>query len=195
MITVQIPIQDKKNPPMLKFPDRCVNCGKARTETLGMTLQMGVQKRGQAVTMDFKVPMCNECASKERSIAKVTLLPFLLAGLILGLAVFLPVVFLAPAGTSTQTLSLPWIIGACAGLVGGIAAGTAVELIVKTLAAPFYGKLVMHRPLTILSIFSESDQLIGISAKLSRTINMVSLTFENDEIARQFEKMNSLEKS
>lgn len=194
MISLDIPIKDKKNPPALKFPDQCVNCAKTKETMLGITLQMGVQKRGQNVAMDIKVPMCNACADKERGIAKVTLIPFLIAGVVIGLIVFVPVTLLAPEGTSTQTFSLPWMVGSIAGLIAGILGGTVAELIVKTMAVPFYGKLVMQRPLTVFGIFSESDQLIGISAKLLREVSKVHLTFENDTIARAFEKLNSLER-
>ena len=34
MITVEIPIQDKKNPPALKFPERCVHCRKRRRKEI-----------------------------------------------------------------------------------------------------------------------------------------------------------------
>lgn len=193
MISLDIPIKDKKNPPVLKFPDRCVNCGKPKVETLGITLQMGVQKRGQNVSMDLKVPMCSVCADRERGIAKVTLVPFLIGGLVIGLIVFVPVTLLAPEGTSTQTLSLPWMIGSIAGLIAGILGGSVIELIVKTMAAPFYGKLVMQRPLTIFGVFSEGDQLIGVAAKLLNEKNTVHLTFENDMLAREFKKLNALE--
>ena len=109
MISIDIPIKDKKNPPVLVFPDRCVNCGKRKETVLGITLQMGVQKRGQPVSMKLDVPMCNVCAEKERGIAKVTLVPFLIGGSLIGLIVFIPVALIAPEGTSTQTLALPWV--------------------------------------------------------------------------------------
>jgi hypothetical protein len=195
MNSIDIPIRDQKNPPVLKFPDRCVNCGKPKETILGITLQMGAQKRGQPVLMKLDVPMCNVCAEKERSIAKVTLVPFLIAGVLIGLIVFIPVVLIAPDGTSTQTLSMPWVLGACAGLIAGIVGGTMVELIVKMLAAVSYGKLVIHRPLTILGIFSESDALIGLSAKFARETGILHLTFENDDVAREFKKLNPMERS
>jgi hypothetical protein len=54
---------------------------------------------------------------------------------------------------------------------------------------------VTRRPLTIWGLFTESDELIGISAKFSREKNMLHLAFENDDIAREFKKINSLERS
>lgn len=195
MISIDIPIKDKKNPPVLKFPDRCVNCGKPNETALGITLQMGVQKRSQAVTMKLDVPMCNACAEKERNIAKMTLVPFLIAGFLIGLMVFVPVALIAPEGTSTQTLGLPLVIGASAGLIAGLIGGSIIEILVKILAIPFYGKLVTRRPLTIFGLFTEGDELIGLSAKFTRETNIVHLTFENDDIAAEFKKLNSLERS
>ncbi len=195
MISIDIPIRDKKNPPVLVFGDRCVNCGKPKETLLGITLQMGEQKRGQPVLIKLNVPMCTACAEKERGIAKVTLVPFLIAGFLIGLAVFIPVVLIAPNGTSTQTLSMPWVLGGAAGLIAGVIGGSLFEFLVKILAAPFYGKLVMRRPLTVFGLLTEGDQLIGLSAKFSRGTGTVHLIFENDDIARNFKKLNPMERS
>src|SRR5688572_16625062 len=195
MISVDIPIRDQKNPPVLKFPDQCVNCGKPKEAMLGITLQMGAQKRGQPVLMKLDVPMCAICADKERGIAKVTLVPFLIAGVLIGLVVFIPVVLIAPDGTSTQTLSMPWVLGSAAGLIAGVIGGSLVEFLVKILAAPFYGKLVTRRPLTLFALLTESDALIGLSAKFTRETGVVHLIFENDDIAREFKKLNPMERA
>lgn len=195
MVSIDIPIKDKKNPPVFEFPDRCVNCGKSKETMLGITLQTGEQKRGQSVIMKLNIPMCNACAEKERSIAKVTLVPFLIAGVLIGLIVFIPVLLIAPQGTSAQTLDLPWVIAGAAGLIAGLIGGSIVEFFVRMLAVSFYGKLLTRRPLTIFGLFTESDELIGISAKFFREKNMLHLAFENDDIAREFKKLNSLERS
>lgn len=190
---VQIPISDLKKPPVLKFPERCVNCGKPREELLGLTLNMGVQSRSQPVILQMKVPMCKACADKERSIAKVTLIPFLVVGFIFGVIAFVPTMLLSPEGTSSQTLNLPFVLGGLVGLIVGVIVGTLAEMIVKMLAIPFYGRLVTRRPLTLVSFFSETDELIGVSAKLLREKKLVKIEFENEEIASEFIKLNQLE--
>lgn len=195
MIFIDIPIRDKKNPPVLEFPDRCINCEKSKETMMGITLQTGAQKRGQSVVMKLNIPMCNVCADKERGIAKVTLIPFLIAGVLSGLIVFVPVVLIVPEGNSTQTMGLPWVLGSAAGLIAGLIGGSLVEFFVRMLAVPFYGKLVTRRSLTIFGLFTESDELIGISAKFFREKNMLHLAFENDDIASEFKKINSLERS
>jgi hypothetical protein len=191
---IDIPIHELKRPPVFKFPERCVNCGKPKETTLGITLNMGVQKRTRTVTMQLTVPMCNACAEKERSIAKVTLIPFIIAGFVIGVIVFVPVALISPEGTMPQTIGFPLVLGGFAGLIAGIVGGTVVEFFVKMLAVPVYGKLLARRPLTIAGFLAESDELIGISARFLRETKIVQLEFENEEIAREFTQLNSLEK-
>jgi hypothetical protein len=177
----------------MKFPERCANCGKPKEETLGMSLHMGVQHRNKPVTLDMKVPMCKACADKERGIAKVTLVPFLIVGFIFGAIAFVPAMLISPEGTTPQTIGFPFVFGGFIGLVVGVIAGTIGEMIVKTLAVPFYGKLITRRPLTVISFLSESDDLLGVSAKFLRGKNLAQLEFENEEIAREFIQLNHLE--
>ena len=106
MFTVEIPIPDKKQPPVLKFPDRCVHCGKPKHIVMPMKLDMGVQKRGQGVLMDFPVPLCAECERKEKRVVNLTLLPFTVAGFLICGLVFIPVWLITPDGTTPQSESL-----------------------------------------------------------------------------------------
>ena len=194
MLTVEIPIPDKKKPPVLKFPERCVNCGKPKHVVMPMKLNMGVQKRGQGVLMDFPVPLCAECEKKERRITNVTLLPFFLAGLLVCGIVFIPVWLITPDGTTTQTLGFAPAVGALVGIIAGVIGGTVVEFVLKLMFAPVYGQLLLKRPLTVFSLFNDSEAVIGLSAKFTDQKRSLKLTFENDEIAREFEKLNSSEK-
>ena len=194
MLTVEIPIPDKKKPPVLKFPERCGNCGKPKHVVMPMKLNMGVQKRGQGVLMDFPVPLCAECEKKEKRITNVTLLPFFLAGLLVCVIVFIPVWLITPDGTTTQTLGFAPAVGALVGIIAGVIGGTVVEFVLKLMFAPVYGQLLLKRPLTVFSLFNDSEAVIGLSAKFTDQKRSLKLTFENDEIAREFEKLNSSEK-
>lgn len=193
MKQVDVVVPDRKKPPLLKFPARCVHCGKPKDEDLGLSLDMGVQKRSRSVTMKMSVPMCKDCANRERSIAKVTLVPFLIAGALIGIAAFIPAAIFSPEGNTPQTLGFPVVFGGFVGLIVGAIGGTVVELIVKLLAAPFYGRGLMKRPLTIFGLYSNGDELIGVSARYLHKEKIVRLEFENDEIAFEFIKLNDLE--
>lgn len=190
---VQITIPDLKKPPAVKFPERCVNCGKPKEEMLGMSLHMGVQHRNKPVTLELKVPMCKACADRERNVAKVTLIPFFVVGLIFGAIAFVPAMLIAPEGPTPETAGFPFVFGGGVGLVVGMIAGTIAEVIVKSLAVPFYGKLITRRPLTMVGFLAETDELIGVSVKFLREKKLVQLEFENEEIAREFIQLNQSE--
>jgi len=188
--TVEIPIKDAKNPPKINFPDRCVNCGKSKHTVMPLQLNMGVEKRGQGVLMDFPVPLCAECEKKERRVTNVTLLPFVIAGFILGAIAFIPALLIAPEGTSQQTYNFPFVFAGFVGLVVGVIGGTVVEFMFKFLFAPAYGQLLLKRPLTILSLFNDSEDVIGLSVKFTDKKRSLKVMFENDETGREFESLN-----
>ena len=192
MLTVEIPITDKKKPPVLKFSERCVNCGKPKHVVMPMKLDIGVQNRGQGVLMDFPVPLCAECEKKERRITNVTLLPFLIAGLLVCVIVFIPVWLLTPDGETIQTMGFAPAVGAFVGIIAGLIGGTIVEFVLKLMFAPVYGQLLLKRPLTIFSLFNDSEDVIGLSARFTNEKKSLKLTFENDEMAHEFEKLNSV---
>lgn len=190
---IRFTIPDLKKPPALKFPERCVNCGKPKDEMLGLTLNMGVQHRNQPVTLQMKVPMCKACADKERGIAKVTFIPFLIAGFVFGAIAFIPVMLISPQGSDPSTVNAPFVLGGLAGLLVGSIAGTLVEIVVRSMAVPFYGRLITRRPLTVYAMFSETDELLGVSARFLCKKRLVQLEFENEAIAREFSQLNQLE--
>ncbi|RPJ22425.1 MAG: hypothetical protein EHM33_23575 [Chloroflexi bacterium] len=195
MITVDIPIRDPKKPPKLTFPEGCVNCGKPKAKTLPVKLNTGAQKRGQMIQLEMDVPLCAECAAKENRIGNVTWIPFFVAGLLACGVAFVPVWLLSPEGTTTQTLAMPYVLGAAAGLFAGITIGTLVEFVLKMLFAPAYGKLLLTRPLTILAVFNDSQDLIGLSTRFAEGRKRLKLSFESDEIAREFLELNPQENS
>lgn len=194
MLTVDIPIKDPKKPPKLTFPDRCVNCGKPKLRTWSVKLSTGAQKRGQMIQMELDVPLCADCVAKENKISNVTWLPFFIAGLLACVAAFIPVWLLSPQGTSSQTYGFPIVLGAFVGLVAGILVGTLVEFGLRMLFAPAYGRLLLKRPLTVFSIFNDSEDLVGLSTRFAEDRKLLKITFENDELARAFSALNPQEK-
>ena len=189
----QIPIPDLKKPPVFQFPNRCANCGGAIGETLLLMFNTGAQFRGKPVRIEMKVPMCKACADKERGIGKVTYIPFLVIGFIFGAIAFVPAMLVAPQGESPQTVGFPLVFAGLVGLIVGSVMGTIAEVIVKSLAVVYYGKLLSHRPLTVFALFSETDELLGLSGSLFRDRKLLRLEIENEDIAREFAHINQLE--
>jgi hypothetical protein len=193
MITVDIPIKDTKKPPKLTLPERCVHCGRPGSKTVPVRLNTGAQKRGQIIQLEMDVPLCAECAAKENHIANVTWIPFFVAGVLTSIIVFIPVSLMSPEGTTPQTYAFPFVLGAFVGMIAGIVVGTLLELVLRMLLTPAYGTLLLKRPLTALSIFNDSEDLLGLSTRLTKDKKTVKLIFENDEIAREFISLNPQE--
>jgi len=195
MITVDVPIQDPKKPPKLTLPDRCVNCGRPKSRTWPLKVNTGAQVRGQMVQLEFDVPMCADCSAKENKIGNVTWLPFFIVGLLTCAIVFVPVWLLSPEGSNPNTYMFPYVLGAFVGMIAGIVVGTLVEFGLKLVFAPSYGKLLLKRPLTVFSVLSDSEDLIGLSTRFAENKRILKVTFENDEIGREFTALNLQEKS
>jgi hypothetical protein len=193
MITVDIPIKDPKEPPKLMFPDRCVNCGKPKTKTMPVKLNTGAQKRGQMIQLEMDVSLCAECAAKENRIGNVTWIPFFIIGFLTCVIVFIPVWLISPEGSTPQTYAFPYVFGAFVGMIAGVVVGTLVEFVLKMVFAPAYGKLLLERPLTVLSVLNDSENLVGLSTKFTDGKKTLKMIFQNDEIAREFIALNPQE--
>ncbi|GAB4495438.1 MAG: hypothetical protein Fur0016_15110 [Anaerolineales bacterium] len=195
MFSVDIPIPDPQKPPVIPFPPRCLHCGQPPAESLPLKMPMGVEKRGRQVTLDLNVPLCAEGAKLERGIAKVTLVPFLLGGLLTGLPAFVIVWLLTPENflrsTTRAAVFADLVLGAFAGLMVGLVGGILIETAFKLLFAPLYGKTLLKRPLTMLELFSDMENVVGFSAALSKDKKRLQLAFENEDVGREFQRLNS----
>jgi hypothetical protein len=107
--------------------------------------------------------------------------------------VFVPVWLTSPEGTTAQTYAFPYVLGAFVGMIVGIIVGTLIEFVLKILLTPAYGKLLSKRPLTVFSVFNDSEDLIGLSTRFADNKKTLKMTFENDEIAREFIVLNPQE--
>lgn len=78
-------------------------------------------------------------------------------------------------------------------MIAGVLIGTLVEFGLRTAFAPAYGKLLSKRPLTVFSVFNDSEDLIGLSTRFLKDRKPLSMTFENDEIVHEFITLNPQE--
>lgn len=194
MNSVEIPIRERKKPPMIKFPNRCVNCEEPKGMVMPLKLNMGVQKRDHMVMMPLPVPLCGNCEQKERKITNVTLLPFTIAGFAFFVLGFIPAWLFTPEGSTPQTLGFSVTVGALVGIVAGLIGGTLVEFGLRFVFAPLYGQLLIKRPLTVFSLFDDSEHVVGLSARFLNNKKSLLLIFENDDLALEFKKLNPEEK-
>jgi hypothetical protein len=194
VITVDIPIKDPRKPPRLIFPNRCVNCGKLKEKNIPMKLNTGARTRGGRISqLALEVPLCADCVAMENRIGNLTWIPFFVAGILTFVIVFIPVWLISPEGPTFQTAEFPFVLGAFVGMIAGVLVGTLVEFMLKMLFAPAYGKLLLKRPLTVLSVFNDSEDLLGLSARFANGKKNLHLIFENDEVGREFIALNPQE--
>jgi hypothetical protein len=78
-------------------------------------------------------------------------------------------------------------------MIAGILVGTLVEFVLKMVLAPAYGRLLVKRPLTVFSVFSNSEDLVGLSLRSGEKKKVMKMMFENDELAREFMALNPQE--
>jgi hypothetical protein len=195
MVALDVSIKDVKKPPVFRFPERCANCGKPKARDTKLSMSTGAQKRGQMVQLELNAPLCADCAKKEDRITNVTLVPFTVVGLIVFALAFIPAWLISPEGTTPQTYGFSFVMGAFLAMVAGIVVGTLAEFLLKLVLAPAYGKSLLRRPLTILSFFSNSEDVLGLSARFNIEKKLLRLVFENDEVAREFSQLNPQEQS
>ena len=140
--------------------------------------------------MDLSVPMCADCEKKEKKIVNVTLLPFVIAGLALFVVGFIPAWLAAPDGVTTQTQDFPLYVGLLVGILSGLVGGTIAEFGARMLFSHKFGQLLLKRPLTLVSMFGDSEDMMGLSVKFAQGRKALLLTFENDDVGDEFKKLN-----
>jgi hypothetical protein len=120
--------------------------------------------------------------------------PFVLGGLVVGLAVFaLVFVLAARAGLDESSVGAQWpslILGAAAGLVAGLVAGFVFEVGARVVLLPFLGPALLRAPLLAAQFISDEDYVAGLRAKVSSDGTRLELKFAREEAARGFEAVN-----
>ncbi|MBS4062622.1 MAG: hypothetical protein KG029_19660, partial [Bacteroidetes bacterium] len=76
--------------------------------------------------------------------------------------------------------------------VSAVVGGTIVEFVLKLLAAPYFGKLLTSRPPTIIALGRDQHDIVGLRAQLNPDKSALTLTFEREEMAKEFAALNGL---
>jgi hypothetical protein len=185
---------DERNAPA--FPDRCINCGAPKEAESVMSLSRNVMRKQRQVRVEskFRVPHCLRCARLTKSMFMAGCIPFALGFLVIGVAVFILVAFgvsgsgLDHYGRSDRSPSL--ILGAFIGLVAGFAGGLILEWLVRFVVLPQPGTGLRRWPLLAVQLIGDSDYVAGLRGRLNRDGTRLELSFENEELAREFEVLN-----
>jgi hypothetical protein len=198
-ISYNVPIPDGFAPE-LTFPARCVSCAKRAETTSRLGIVKNIERRKgrgrkqQTVRIQYDVPHCAACARTTKAVFLAGLIPFGLGFLLLGGAAFIMVTWSAAlsglddVGQPANANSL--VLGAAAGLIGGIAGGFLFELAARLLLLPIMGRALLRAPLLVPTFFTDVDYIGGLTARPNADFTL-TLTFANTEIAREFEAANA----
>lgn len=184
------------HPDQIRFPDRCICCGKLRQADSTMIVSRLVMREGQqeAVLLRYTIPHCEKCHRSTKAIFLAGFLPFLAGFVLLGGAAFVVMTFYANALGIDQN-SIPGssnslILGAGAGLAVGFVSGFLCEVMARILLLPFLGRGLWQAPLMITQFIHDADYMAGLSGKLDSTALNLQLTFTNDVLAHEFAALN-----
>lgn len=201
MQTLTIPIKSPKELPKLVFPQTCLNCGQPKAGTRGISLDVSPSSSKRSIFLELEPPLCTACIALENRLEWFSLLTFTISAFVLGGLTFLVLFLFLPVSDlwdwlGIETFRRSWLasttLAGAGALLVAVVGGTVTELVVKTLASTWYGRLLAARPLTIFSLLSESQDVVGLRAQLTPDKKALVLTFEQDAIAAEFVVLNGL---
>ena len=193
--TVHLPLAPR-DPRPPAFPRECVGCGAAPVAESRMLLQKRVARgqRQEQVSLTLLVPHCARCAAATKRVFLAGCVPFVLGGLLVGLAAFALVFVLSlNAGLDDLGDGEDWpslILGGAVGLVAGVAGGFLAEVAARVVLLPFLGPALLRAPLLAAQMLSDSDYVAGLSARLSADGSRLELRFAREAAARGFAAVN-----
>jgi len=202
MQTLNIPIKSSRQIPKLVFPERCLKCGQPKAGTRGISLDISPESSKKATTLELEPPLCRECIQLENRLEWFSLLPFTISAFLLAavsfLLLWLVILPILPVWDWLGIFSrmdigrYSFILAGAGALFTAIVGGTIVELGLRILAVPYFGSLILTRPLTLLALFGDSHDIVGLRAKWNAKQKTLTLTFERDDMAGEFAALNSL---
>jgi hypothetical protein len=197
--TLTVPIPNPKKPPKVVFPDTCLHCGKPGTGTRRISFTLNEKS---SKTFDLAPPLCNDCITLENRLEWFSLLPFTIVAFVLGGVMFLVLwFFVLPNLSLWQFFGMDWrqtgeavyVLAGAGALLGGIGGATLVEIILRVLTIPYFGRLLTDRPLTLVSVLRDFHDVPGLRAQVTSDKKTLTLTFEHEERAREFAMLNNLQ--
>lgn len=202
MQTLNIPIKSTRQLPKFIFPERCVNCEQPKAGTRNILLDVGLASSKKSTTLELEPPLCPACIQLENRLEWFSLLPFTISAFLLAVVSFfllwlvifpfLPVWDWLGIYSKTTIGSYSFTLAAAGALFTAVVGGTILEIGLKILAAPYFGKLIISRPPTLFAILSDSHDIVGLRVKWNASQKTISMTFERDNVAHEFALLNSL---
>lgn len=182
----------------IAWPSRCVGCGAAPTTASRLIVTRQVAKAGRQSPLTFthEIPHCAACARSTKAVFLAAFVPFAIGFLAAGAAGLAfgwygaTVFGLDEMGPTNPRTPNSLVVAGAAGLFAGIAGGFLLELAARVVLLPFFGRSLWRAPLLVPSLFTDSDRVAGLTVQANADMTEFLLTFDQDDIAREFAAAN-----
>lgn len=199
--TLTVPIPNPRKPPKVVFGETCLHCGKPRAGTRGLLFTLAENSK-KSFDLDLEPPLCADCITLENRLEWFSLLPFVIVAFLLGALTFLLLwIIVLPNLGLWDFLGMNWretrqavfVLAGAGALLGGIVGATLVEMILRVVTIPYFGDLLTSRPLTLVSVLRDFQDVPGLRAQVTSDKKILTLTFEHEERAMEFAMLNNLQ--
>lgn len=189
MSTITIPLISNQ---AVKFGDSCIVCSKAKAKERKLTLSRNIATGQKSNTLQFTLdaPYCERCFAHDSKIFYVTLLPFILFGLIAAAALFIITLPYAPDVSSSTNAALGLALPYAAALIGGIFVGTLAEIGSRVICMPFLGRTLLQLPLFLVELITDKSGIYGLVACITKDGKEIKLDFSNPATAQRIKQFN-----
>jgi hypothetical protein len=82
------------------------------------------------------------------------------------------------------------VVGGAAGMIVGLIGAFLFEGAARLLLLPFFGQALWQAPLLMTQFIQDADYVAGLRGKLDPEAKHLLLTFNNDELAAEFARLN-----
>lgn len=199
--TLTVPIPNPRKPPRVVFAETCLHCGKPKAGMRGLLFTLAENSK-KSFDLDLEPPLCADCIKLENRLEWFSLLPFIIVAFLLGALTFLLLwLVVLPNLALWDFLGMDWreirqavfVLAGAGALLGGIGGATMVEVILRVVTKPYFGDLLTSRPLTLMSLLRDFQDVPGLRAQVTSDKKTLTLTFEHEERAREFAMLNNLQ--
>lgn len=199
--TLTVPTPNPKKPPKVIFAETCLHCGKPKAGTRRLLFTLAETSK-KSFDLKLEPPLCADCIKLENRLEWFSLLPFTIVVFLLGALTFLLLwLVVLPNLALWDFLGMDWretrqavfVLAGAGALLGGIGGATVVEVILRVVTKPYFGDLLTSRPLTLVSVLRDFQDVPGLRAQVTSDKKTLTLTFEHEERAREFAMLNNLQ--
>jgi hypothetical protein len=195
--TFEVPVvQDTAR---VSFPPVCICCGNPREveSTLRIIRHETIQKKRSQKqvqrTITVNVPHCARCQRQNSRNDLLSWITFFVGAILAAVVAFFLYSFafdwlfqfLGVSGNPRLELDATTVVIILA-LISGVPFGLLLELLIKVIFIPIFGRSLLYAPPLVLQLVLDHDYIAGLTAVLSKDLSTMRLKIHNRQVADAF---------